>query len=218
MIVRSITRLVFVAIAGSVQYNQPASIARSNWEKSLMNSTVAPRRSILVSIVPPLLLFSASFIFCMHWFLLRADSLASGATNSMIPDELRATIIAYYSVVFGDMTWLIKIVILLLLTTMTIQLFLREVPKVLSWAIFIIHAPLIFQGVFRIIPMVDELILNTQTPEVQSQLLRTVHNSHVISAYSAVLMIVLQIVVIVLLQKRHTDVQWNSTGVTKHAV
>lgn len=130
-----------------------------------------------------------------------ADTLASGTGTGVIPAEIRSSIIAYYTVVFGDMTWLIKIVILLLLATMTIQLFLREVPKVLSWTIFILHAPLIFQGVFRIIPLVDELILNTQTPEVQSHVLRTVHNAHVISTYSAAVMIVLQIVVLVLLQK-----------------
>jgi hypothetical protein len=138
----------------------------------------------------------------MHWFLLMADTLASGTGTGLVPAEIRSTIIAYYAVVFGDMTWLIKIVILLLLVTMTLQLFLREVPKVLSWTIFIIHAPLIFQGVFRIIPMVDELILNTQTPEVQSQVIRTVHNAHLISVYSAAVVIVLQIVVIILLQRR----------------
>lgn len=167
-----------------------------------MKSIAASARSTLGYIVPPLLLFSASFIFCMHWFLLMADTLTSGVTTHVIPAEIRSSIIAYYSIVFGEMTWLIKIVILLLLATMTIQPFLREVPKVLSWTIFIIHAPLIFQGVFRIIPMVDELILNAQTAEVQSQVLRTVHNAHVVSAYSAAVMIVLQIVVMILLQRQ----------------
>lgn len=167
-----------------------------------MKSIAASARSTLGYIVPLLLLFSASFIFCMHWFLLMADTLTSGVTADVIPAEIRYTIIAYYTVVFGEMTWLIKIVILLLLATMTIQLFLRGVPKVLSWTIFLIHAPLIFQGVFRIIPMVDELILNTQTAEVQSQVLRTVHNAHVISAYSAAVMIILQIVVMILLQRQ----------------
>src|SRR6266511_5681376 len=107
-----------------------------------MKDNAASIQSVLRSIVPPLLLFSASFIFCMHWFLLMADTLVSGIGTEVIPAEIRSTIIGYYTVVFGDMTWLIKVVILLLFLTMTVQLFIREVPKVLSWTIFIIHAPL----------------------------------------------------------------------------
>lgn len=131
-----------------------------------------------------------------------ADSLASAVTTDVIPTEIRSTIIAYYTVVFGDMTWLIKVVILLFLLTMTVQLFLRPIPKLLSGTIFIIHAPLIFQGVFYIIPLVDELILNLQTPEVQSQVMRTVHNAHVISAFSAAVVIVLELLIIIRLQKQ----------------
>lgn len=138
----------------------------------------------------------------MHWFLLMADSLVSAFTTDVIPTEIRSTIIAYYTVVFGDMTWLIKAVILLFLLTMTVQLFIRPIPKLLSGTIFIIHAPLIFQGVFYIIPLVDELILNLQTPEVQSQVMRTVHNAHVLSAYSAVAVIVLELWIIIRLQKQ----------------
>jgi hypothetical protein len=167
-----------------------------------MKNTAARIQSILRLTVPSLLLFSASFIFCMHWFLLMADSLVSGAKAEVIPAEIRSTIIGYYTVIFGDMTWLIKVVILLFLLAMTVQLFIRDIPKLLSGTIFIIHAPLIFQGVFRIIPMVDELILNLQTPEVQSQVMRTVHNAHVISAYSAAVVIVLEVLVISGLQRQ----------------
>lgn len=167
-----------------------------------MKNSAAQIQSVLGLIVPPLLLFSASFIFCMHWFLLMADSLVSGTRTDVIPAEIRSTIIGYYTVVFGDMTWLIKVVILLFLLTMTLQLFIHKIPKLLSWTIFIIHTPLIFQGVFRIIPMVDELILNLQTPEVQSQVMRTVHNAHVISAYSAAVVIVLELLVIIRLQRQ----------------
>ncbi len=166
-----------------------------------MKNNTPSKQSILRYVVPPLLLCSASFVFYMHWFLLMADSLTSGSTSAVISDEIRSTIIAYYTVVFGEMTWMIKVMILLLLATMTIQLFIREVPRVLSGTIFLVHAPLIFPGVFRIIPMVDQLILNTQSPEVQSQVVRTVHNAHVISAYSAALVIVLQIIILIRLHK-----------------
>lgn len=131
-----------------------------------------------------------------------ADTLASGITSEVIPAPILSSIIGYYTIVFGDMTWLIKVFILLLFLTMTIQLFIREIPWYLKGTIFIVHAPLIFQGVFRIIPMVDQLILNTQTPEVQSQVVRTVHNAHVISAYSAAVVILLQLIVLVRLQRR----------------
>lgn len=161
-----------------------------------------PVMSAIRYIVPPLLLCSASFILCMHWFLLMADTLASGITAEVIPAPILSSIIAYYTVVFGPMTWLIKIFILLLLLTMTLQLTIKDIPWYLSWSIFITNAPLVFNGVFHIIPMVDRFITNTATPEIQSQFARTVHNAHVISAYGTVLMIVLQLIVMIRLQRQ----------------
>lgn len=202
MIVRAFTGVKFVAVAGSMQYNQPVNIATSIWEKSLMQNNASLKRSIPGLIVPPQLLFTANFISCMHWFLIMADTLASGTPTGVIPDEIRSTIIAYHTVALADMTWRIKIVILLLLVIMAIQHSLHDVPKLLSGTILVSHAPSIFQGVFRIIPMVDGLILNKQSPQVQSEIPRTVHNAHVISAYIAAMMIMLEIAVIILLQSK----------------
>jgi len=158
--------------------------------------------SVLRSIVPPLALLSFGFILCMHWFLLMADSHVDGITTEIVPPDVIATIMAYYTVVFGPMTWLIKIFILLMFVTATLQLFIREIPWYLKWPIFLIKTPLILQGVFRIIPLVDHFILNTDTPEVQSQIVRTVHDAHVLSVYGTALAIVLQLGVIILLQRR----------------
>jgi hypothetical protein len=167
-----------------------------------MKNIAATFRSLNRSITPLLLLVSSGFIFSMHWFLLMADSKVSGITADVVPANIIATIIGYYTVVFGPMTWLIKIFILLMLLTMTLQLFIAEIPWYFRWVIFLTNAPLVFQGVFRIIPMVDHLILNTDTPEVQSQIVRTVHTAHVLSAWGVMLMIVLQLIVIVQLQRK----------------
>jgi hypothetical protein len=154
---------------------------------------------ILRSIVPPLLLLSLGFILCMHWFLLMADSLVSGITSEIVPPDVISTIMAYYTVVFGPMTWLVKLFILLMFVTTALQLFIREVPWFLKWPIFVINVPLIFQGVFRIIPMVGRFILNADTAETQSQMARTAHDAHVLSAYGTAALIVLQLIVVVLL-------------------
>ena len=154
------------------------------------------------TIVPPVLLCSASFIFCMHWFLLMADSLASGITTDMIPESILSSISAYYTIVFGPMTWMIKLFILLMLLSMTLQLFIKEIPWVVRYMIFLTNAPLVFNGVFHIIPLADRFILNTATPEVQSQYARTIHEAHVISAYAVALMIVLQLIVVIDLQRQ----------------
>jgi hypothetical protein len=138
----------------------------------------------------------------MHWFLLMADSLTEGITSEVIPASVIAAIINYYSVIFGPMTWLVKVMILLMFLTMTLQLFIREIPAFLRWAVFLTNAPLIFHGVLRIIPMVDQLITNTDTPEVQSQMVRTVHDAHVLSLWGVALMIVLQLIIILRLQKQ----------------
>ena len=167
-----------------------------------MKNQSKPVAALLRYLVPPLLLSSASFIFSMHWFLLMADTHVEGITSEVIPTSIISTIIAYYTVVFGPMTWLIKIVILLMLLTMTLQLFIREIPGYLRWTIFITNAPLVFNGVFHIIPLVDQLILNIDAPEVQSQMVRTVHDAHILSAWGTALMIVLQLIVIIQLQRK----------------
>ena len=69
------------------------------------------------------------------------------------------------------------------------------------WIVFLTNAPLVINGVFHIIPLADRFITNTATPEMQSQFARTIHTAHVVSAYGAVLMIVLQIFVIIHLQR-----------------
>jgi len=170
-----------------------------------MKNIAATLKSLNRSITPLLLLVSSGFIFSMHWFLLMVDSHVEGITSDVIPADIISTIINYYTVIFGPMTWLIKIFILLMLLTMTLQLFISEISWYLRWVIFLTNAPLVFQGAFRIIPMVDHLILNTDTPEVQSQIVRTVHDAHVLSAWGVLLMIVLQLIVIVQLQQKHID-------------
>ena len=161
-----------------------------------------PVMLVIRYIVPPLLLCSASFILGMHWFLLMADTLASGVTSEVIPASILSSISAYYTVVFGPMTWLIKFFILLMLLSMTLQLFIKEIPWYLRWIIFITNAPLVINGVFHIIPMADRFITNTATPEIQSQYARTIHSAHVISAYGTALMIVLQLIVIIRMQRQ----------------
>lgn len=167
-----------------------------------MKNNQNPITSTIRYIVPPLLLCSASFVMGMHWFLLMADTLASGITSEVIPAPILSSISAYYTVVFGPMTWLIKIFILLMLLTMTLQLTIKSIPAYLRWIIFITNAPLVFNGVFHIIPMADRFITNTATPEIQSQYARTIHGAHVISAYAVALMIVLQVIIIIQQQRQ----------------
>lgn len=167
-----------------------------------MKNIFIPIMKVIRYIVPPLLLCSASFILCMHWFLLMADSLVAGVTSDVVPASILSTIIGYYTVVFGPMTWLIKVMILVMFLSMTLQLTIRDIPWYIRYVIFLTHAPLTLNGIFYIIPLVDKLILNTATPEIQSQYVRAIHNAHTISLYGAVLTIVLQIIAIIILQRK----------------
>jgi len=153
-------------------------------------------------IVPPLALCTASLIFCMHWFLLMADSLVSGVSSDVIPSPILSSMSAYYRVVFGPMVWMIKVFILLFLLAMTLQLTIKAIPWYLKWTVFITNAPLVFNGVFNIIPMADRFITNTATPQIQSEYARTIHSAHVISAYAVALMIFLQLAILILLQRQ----------------
>jgi hypothetical protein len=157
--------------------------------------------SILRTIFPPLLLVSLGFIMCMHWFLLMADSLAGAFPSGAIPASVIESIIAYYTIVFGPMTWLIKVVILAMTLSIILQLFIRDVPRVLSWTIAIIKLPLIANGVFYIIPLVGKFISESYTPEEQSQIIQSAHASHLWSAIGTVIAILLQLIIVIRLMR-----------------
>jgi hypothetical protein len=137
----------------------------------------------------------------MLWFTLMADTLASGITSAVIPPEILSQIITFYTVIFGPMTWLVKIFILLMLSSMTLQLTIKTIPWYIRWLIFITNAPPVFLAVFYIIPLTDKFILNTATPEIQSQYARTIHSAHILSVSCVALMVVLQLIMVIRQQK-----------------
>ena len=161
-----------------------------------------PVKSIIRYIIPPLLLWVSGFFFAMLWFMLMADTLASGTTSDVLPAPILAAIITFYTVIFGPMTWFVKIVFALGLLSMLLQLTITDIPWYIRWTVFLTNAPPIFMAALYIIPLVDRLISNTGTPEVQSQMVHTVYNAHMIAAACVAVMIVLQITTIIRLQKQ----------------
>lgn len=157
--------------------------------------------SLIRSVVPSLLLCSAGFIFSMLWFTLMADSRAAGITTEVIPADVLEPIITFYQVIFGPMTWLVKIFILVMLLSMTLQLAIKAIPWYIRYFIFITNAPPVFMAVFYIIPLTDRFITKTASPEMQSQFARTIHTAHLISVSCVAMMLVLQLITVIRLQK-----------------
>jgi hypothetical protein len=161
-----------------------------------------PVMSAIQSIVPQLLLWVSGFFFAMLWFMLMADTRASQVTTDVIPADILDSIKTFYQVIFGPMTWLVKIVFLLGLLAMTLQLMITAIPWFIRFAVFVTNAPPIFMAAFYIIPLTDRFITNTATPEIQSQYARTIHTAHIIAASCVALMIVLQLVTVIRLQRK----------------
>ena len=167
-----------------------------------MNHYSKPVMSVIRSIIPLLLLWISGFFFAMLWFMLMADTRAAGLTTQVVPAPILSSIITFYTVIFGPMTWLIKIVFALGLLAMILQLAISAIPWYIRWTVFLTNAPPIFMAALYIIPLVDRLITNTDTPEIQSQMVRTVYTAHVIAATCVVLMIVLQSITLIKLQRQ----------------
>ena len=168
-----------------------------------MKKYPASAMSVIQSIVPPMLLWVSGFFFSMLWFMLMADTLAAGKNMSgTLPAPVLLSIITFYTVIFGPMTWLVKIVFALALLSMTLQLTIKAIPWYIRWVVFITNVPPVFMAAFYIIPLVDRLITNTDAPEVQSQMAHTVYNAHVIAATCVALMIALQVFIIIHLQRQ----------------
>jgi len=170
-----------------------------------MRNQSNPLVSVIQYIVPPLLLWVSGFFFAMLWFMLMADTRASGITAEVIPADILDSIRTFYRVIFGPMTWFVKIVFALGLLSMTLQLFIKAIPWYIRVPVFITNAPPIFMAALYIIPMTDKFILNIATPEIQSQYARTIHNAHIIAASCVALMIVLQLITVIRL-RRQTDI------------
>ena len=167
-----------------------------------MKNYSVPVKSLIQTIVPPLLLWVSGFFFAMLWFMLMADTLASGTASATLPASILTSIIIFYTVIFGPMTWFVKIVFALGLLSMILQLTIKAIPWYIRWVVFLTNAPPIFMAALYIIPLVDRLIANTDTPEVQSQMARTVYNAHVFAATCVALMIVLQLITVIRLRKQ----------------
>jgi uncharacterized membrane protein YcgQ (UPF0703/DUF1980 family) len=151
--------------------------------------------------VPALLLWVSGFFFAMLWFMLMADTRANGITAPVIPADILDSIRTFYIVIFGPMTWFVKIVFALGLLCMILQLFIPEIPRAIRWIVFLTNAPPIFMAALYIIPMVDRFITNTESLEVQSQYVRTVLNAHLLAASCVALMIVLQLFIVMRLRR-----------------
>ena len=167
-----------------------------------MKNQSNPARSAIQYVVPALLLWVSGFFFAMLWFMLMADTRASGITTDVIPADILDSIRTFYQVIFGPMTWLVKIVFGLGLLTMTLQLTITAIPWYVRFPVFITNAPPIFMAAFYIIPMTDRFITNTASLEVQSQYVRTIHTAHIIAASCVALMIVLQLITVIRLRRQ----------------
>lgn len=158
-------------------------------------------KSTIQTVVPVLLLWVSGFFFAMLWFMLMADSRGADASSSILSEEVLAPIRTFYMVIFGPMTWLVKIVFGLGLLCMSLQLTIQVIPWYVRWAVFITNAPPILMAALYIIPMVNRLISNTASLEVQSEYVRTIHNAHILAASCVAFMIVTQTIVLIRLQR-----------------
>jgi len=161
-----------------------------------------PIKSLIQNFVPPLLLWVSGFFLAMLWFMLMADTRASGITADAIPADILVSIRTFYTVIFGPMTWFVKIVFALGLLSMTLQLTITAIPWYIRWTVFLTNAPPIFMAALYVIPLVDRLITNTDTLEVQSQMALTVYNGHLLAATCVALMIVLQLIIVIKFQRQ----------------
>jgi hypothetical protein len=138
----------------------------------------------------------------MLWFTLMADTRGAGYTADTIPAPILASIMTFYQVIFGPMTWLVKIVILLMLLSMTLQLTITAIPWYIRFVIFITNAPPVVMAVSYIIPLTDKFILNADTLEIQSRYANTILDAHILSASCVALMVVLQLITVIRLQRQ----------------
>src|SRR5258708_37075778 len=123
-----------------------------------MNNLLNPIKSAIRSIVPPLLLLCSGFIFCMLWFTLMADTRAAGITTDVVPAPILSSIMTFYQVIFGPMTWLVKIFILVMLLSMTLQLTVTAIPWYIRYLIFVTNSPPVFMAVLYLFPLTDRFV------------------------------------------------------------
>jgi hypothetical protein len=159
-------------------------------------------RSFIQLLAPPLFLLCSGYLFAVLWFDLMADVSITGVTTAIIPEANLAPVAAYYRLMFGPMSWLVKAVMLTSIACALLQLTIQALPRSARIAAVLLNAAPVVLALNQVVPNALRLAARTDSLEVQSQLARSIYAGHVASILCIGALCLLELYVLVRLQSR----------------
>jgi hypothetical protein len=138
----------------------------------------------------------AGFLLAVLWFDLMFDVQVVGSRDGELPEEMLASIAAYYRRVTTDarpMNRLIALAMLGTLAAIVVEIAQGDPEPWVAWTSLALAAPPIALAALRIVPSAVALGSRTDPPQRQSELAREIFRTHVASAISIAALLVMQL-------------------------
>jgi hypothetical protein len=138
----------------------------------------------------------AGFLLCVLWFDLMFDVQVLGKRERVLPEAVLASIAAYYrrvTTTARPMSGLIALVMVATLVAIGIQITDGNAPRWVGWTSLLFAAAPILLALTHTLPNAVRLGAQTDPPEVQSTLARSIFREHVACAASITAVLVLQL-------------------------
>jgi hypothetical protein len=136
----------------------------------------------------------AGFLLAVLWFDLMFDVQIRGCGGGDLPDEVLASISAYYrrvTTAARPMNRLIAVVMLATLAAIVVQIFRGDAPGWVVWASLALAGAAILLAGVRTVPMAVRLGSGADPVAVRSRLARSIYRDHLccLAAIAALLVI-----------------------------
>jgi hypothetical protein len=144
----------------------------------------------------PFVAAGAGFLLAVLWFDLMFDVQAGRQRDGTLPEEVLASIAAYYRRATTDARPMNRLVALVMLATLggiVLEIAREEPREWMAWTSLALALPPILLAGLRIVPRAARLGSRADTPEVQSELARDILRTHLLCLASIAALLVLQL-------------------------
>jgi hypothetical protein len=144
----------------------------------------------------PFVAAGAGFLLAVLWFDLMFDVQVGRDRDGTLPEDVLASIAAYYRRATTDarpMNRLVALVMLATLAAIVLEITREEPREWVAWSSLALALPPILLAALRIVPSAVRLGSRADTPERQSELARDIFRTHVFCLACIAALLVLQL-------------------------
>ena len=154
------------------------------------------KRPAQADTLTPFITAGAGFLLAVLWFDLMFDVQAFGHHGRELPEDVVASIAAYYrrvTTAARPMNRLVALAMLVTLGSIIAQIARADRPRWVGWVSLVLALAPILLAAIRTVPQAVRLGARTDPPARQSQLARRIGSEHVLCAASIAALLAVQL-------------------------